>query len=114
MQSPHNPGSSGRESLLTVVLTGLVAGGILFFLILVSGGFFFYVVLAVAAMVGLGFFHYMAWGYSMTQEVMEEQRASFANLEEPELNYRYNSSDGIMARQAHDEGERPGPDIRIK
>jgi hypothetical protein len=62
-----------RETLLTVVLTGLAACAFLFFLILVSGGFFFYVVLACAAVVALGFFHYLVWGYAMTQEVAQEQ-----------------------------------------
>ena len=41
--------------------------------VVVSGGFFFYVALAVAGIVALGFFHYMLWGYAMTQEVADEQ-----------------------------------------
>ncbi len=69
-EPPQNP---RRETLLTVILTGLGASAFLFFLILVSGGFFFYVALAVAAIFCLGFFHYMVWGYAMTQEVAEEQ-----------------------------------------
>ena len=67
------PSADHRSSLLTVMLTGLLAGGFLFFLILVSGGFFFWVALAVAGIVALGFFHYMVWGYAMTQEVADEQ-----------------------------------------
>jgi hypothetical protein len=73
MEPNQPPGSPRRETLLTVVLTGLGAMGFLFFLILISGGFFFWVLVAVAAMVGLGFFHYVLWGYALTQEVAEEQ-----------------------------------------
>jgi fatty acid desaturase len=62
-----------RETMLTVILTGLAAGAFLLFLILVTGGFIFYVVLAVAAITALGFFHYLLWGYAMTQEVAQEQ-----------------------------------------
>ena len=71
---PHdNPHQQRRETLLTVVLTGLGAIAFLFFLILISGGFFFYVALAAGAIVALGFFHYVVWGYTMTQEVADEQ-----------------------------------------
>jgi hypothetical protein len=71
---PHDPPEPARrETLLTVVLTGLVAGGGLLFLIMVSGGFFFYVVLTVSVIIGLGFFHYVLWGYALTQEVADEQ-----------------------------------------
>jgi len=73
MEPEPNPQQPRRETLLTVMLTGLLAGGFLFFLILVSGGFFFWVVLSVAGIVALGFFHYMVWGYAMTQEVADEQ-----------------------------------------
>jgi hypothetical protein len=73
MAPDEPPQNQRRETLLTVILTGLGACAFLFFLILVSGGFFFYVALAVAAIFCLGFFHYMVWGYAMTQEVADEQ-----------------------------------------
>lgn len=73
MEPIDRPETPRRETLLTVILTGLGAGAFLLFLIFISGGFFFYVTLAVAAMVALGFFHYVLWGYSMTQEVADEQ-----------------------------------------
>jgi hypothetical protein len=73
MNPPNDEQLPRRETMLTVMLTGLGAGVFLFFLILISGGFFFYVVLAVALMVALGFFHYLVWGYAMTQEVADEQ-----------------------------------------
>jgi hypothetical protein len=71
---PHDPPPPApRETLLTIVLTGVGAAAFLFFLILITGGFFFWLTLAVAAVIGLGFFHYVLWGYAMTQEVAEER-----------------------------------------
>jgi fatty acid desaturase len=76
---PHdNPPPQRRETMLTVVLSGLAAGACLFFLILISGGFIFYVLLAVAGIFALGFFHYLLWGYAMTQEVADEQARAAA------------------------------------
>jgi hypothetical protein len=80
LMMPHdNPHPQRRETLLTVVLSGLAAGACLFFLILISGGFIFYVLLAVAGIVALGFFHYVLWGYAMTQEVADEQAREAAD-----------------------------------
>jgi polyferredoxin len=79
MTAPDNPHAQRRETMLTVILSGLAAGFFLFFLILVSDGLILYMVLAVAAVVALGFFHYVVWGYAMTQEVAEEQAHEAAN-----------------------------------
>jgi hypothetical protein len=84
MDTHDQPPPRPRETFLTVILTALGAGGFLFFLILVSGGFFFYVVLAVAAIVALGFFHYLTWGFAMTQEVAEEQAVEAARQHQPD------------------------------
>lgn len=73
MEPNQSPQSQRRESILTLVLTGLAAGGALFFLVLISGGFFFYVALSAACIFAVGFLHYMLWGYAMTQEVAEEK-----------------------------------------
>src|SRR3984893_13849166 len=81
---PHdNPHQQRRETLLTVLLSGLGAGAFLFFLILISDGLILYMVLAVAAVVALGFFHYVVWGYAMTQEVADEQAREAANRQQP-------------------------------
>lgn len=64
---------SGRETLLTVMLTAVFGGGFLVFLILVSGGFFFYVLAGVAGIAGFGLLHYFLWGRSMEQEVSHEK-----------------------------------------
>ena len=73
MERDDNSVRKGRESLLTVLLALLFGGGFLFFLILVSGGFFLYVVSAVFAIVLVGAFHYLVWGFAMTQEVAGER-----------------------------------------
>jgi hypothetical protein len=68
----HQP-SKRRETMLTVYLTGLVAGLVLLFLILVTGGFFFFVALAVVGITALGMLHYWLWGQAMTEDVAGEQ-----------------------------------------
>jgi len=64
---------SGRETVLTLVLTGVFGGGFLVFLILVSGGFFFYVLIGTAAIGGVSLLHWFLWGRSMEQEVAQER-----------------------------------------
>jgi hypothetical protein len=68
----HEP-SRGRETMLTLLLTGLGMGAFLLFLIFVTSGFFLYVVLAVGGITALGFVHYILWGRAMTQDVAGEQ-----------------------------------------
>ena len=68
----HEP-SRSRETMLTLLLTGLGTGAFLLFLIFVTSGFFLYVVLAVGGITVLGFVHYMLWGRAMTQDVAGEQ-----------------------------------------
>jgi hypothetical protein len=62
-----------RETLLTVFLTLAAGAGIVFFLILVTGGFFLYVMLGLAAIIAVGFFHYLVWGQGFSQQVAEER-----------------------------------------
>jgi len=69
------PPESPRGTLLTLVLTLLCGGGILFFLVLVSGGFFGYVIAAVLAIALVGYVHYRLWGQSMTRQVSGEREA---------------------------------------
>jgi fatty acid desaturase len=73
--------SSRRETMLTIVLTALAAGGFFLFMVLVSGFFFFYVGLVVGSITLLGLFHYLVWGRAMTQEVQEEQAREAAFLD---------------------------------
>ncbi|HYV34299.1 MAG TPA: hypothetical protein VE988_01260 [Gemmataceae bacterium] len=74
MELNDNHQSSGRrETMLTIMLTVLVGGAFLLFLIFVTGGFFFYVFLSVAVITAVGYFHYLLWGQSMTDEVADEQ-----------------------------------------
>ncbi len=63
---------SGRDTLLAFALIGLLGGIFFLFLNLVSFGIFFYVLAAVVGMTMLGFFHYVVWGYDLSQDVAEE------------------------------------------
>jgi hypothetical protein len=76
----HQP-SKRRETMLTVVLTGLGAGAFLLFLSLVTLGFFFFVALAVVGITALGVLHYWLWGQSMTEDVAAEQALDMASQE---------------------------------
>lgn len=79
--------SSGRGSLLSILLALFFGGGFLLFLILVTGGFFMYVVSIVGAIAILGLLHYVVWGEAMTREVAAERAAeeAKARLEAREL-----------------------------
>lgn len=63
---------SSRETRLTFLLVAVFAGSFVFFLNFVSLGIFFYVMVAVFAIVGVGFLHYVLWGYSLSQQCAEE------------------------------------------
>lgn len=69
----QQPEPSPRERYLSIILTLFFGGGFLLFLIMVSGLFFLYVTLAVLAIGGVGYLHYILWGQSLTNEVAVEQ-----------------------------------------
>ncbi len=73
MEPPADPQRKARETVLTLVLTGLFGAGFLLFLIFVSGGFFFYVAGAVVGIGLVGMLHYYTWGQSLTQEVAAQR-----------------------------------------
>ena len=73
MEPEPSPSRRHRETLLTLMLTALLAGGILFFLVLISGGFFVFVVAVVFAMALVGLLHYALWGHALSQEVAGER-----------------------------------------
>lgn len=79
--------SSPRESMLTIVLTGMAAAFFLGFLILITGGFFFYLVQVLAVMAVLGGLHYFLWGKMFSDEVAGER-------EEEQLRQRAEARNG--------------------
>ena len=62
-----------RESMLTIILVTVFGGGVFFFLNFVSLGIFSYVVGIVAAIAIVGTFHYILWGFDLTQETAGER-----------------------------------------
>jgi fatty acid desaturase len=96
MLEQEQPGGSGRETMLTVVLTGLAAVACLSFLILVSGGILLNVVLVVAAIFGVGCMHYMLWGEAMDKDVRKEEQ------QEAEPAARSGEAKGVRANGKHD------------
>jgi hypothetical protein len=62
-----------RESLLTIVLTGIAGGGFFLFLTLITTGFFLYVLLVAGGIAGLAFINYLLWGRGLMQSTAGER-----------------------------------------
>ncbi len=69
-QADHN---SARGKFLSAMLILLGGSFILFFMFLVCGGLAIAALMVVAGLAAFGFFHYMLWGHSFTQEVAGER-----------------------------------------
>ena len=70
---PYEPPSPNRESMLTVILTGMVVCFTLLLLVLITGGWIFWLILIVGAMASLYVFHYVVWGKMLNDEVAGER-----------------------------------------
>jgi hypothetical protein len=66
--------SSGRETLLTFSLLGLVALAVIVFLIGILGTLVFEALLLVGIIAFFGAFHYVVWGHSLSRQVETERR----------------------------------------
>jgi len=73
MEPDPNGPRGNRETILTLMLTALLAGGVFFFLILLSGGLLVYLAAAVFAIALVGLLHYVLWGHALSQEVAGER-----------------------------------------
>jgi hypothetical protein len=82
MDHEANSPRQGWDSLLPVMLTLLLGGGILAFLIFVSFGYFFYVAVAALGIAAVGYCHYLLWGQGAAQDGARE--ASGAARETPD------------------------------
>jgi hypothetical protein len=86
MDPTDDPVRQGRQTFLTIFLTGLLGVFCLLVLILVSGGFFFYVLLVGLGITAAGCLHYLWWGRAFSEEVAgereEEQLRERAKAEE--------------------------------
>src|SRR5260370_36739638 len=59
--------------MLTIILVTVFGGGVFFFLNFVILGIFSYVIGIVAAIAVVGTFHYVLWGFSLTEETAGER-----------------------------------------
>jgi hypothetical protein len=73
MNPNPTPPASQRGTMLSLMLTLLCGGGILFFLVLITGGFLGYPIAAVLCLIPVAYLHYRLWGQAMTQEVSGER-----------------------------------------
>src|SRR2546430_226479 len=83
---PYEPPPPGRETMLTVILTGMVLVFSLFVLIIITGGWVMYLALVVAALAWLFLFHYFTWGKPLSDEMKGER-------EEEQLRQRIKTTD---------------------
>jgi len=81
--------SSGRSTLVSILLAILFGGGIFVFCLGLMGPFALQALVVVGIVFGIGLCHYLLWGRSMEREVEAERAASAAAEEEdvpPETN----------------------------
>jgi hypothetical protein len=78
----EQPESTGESLSLTLAVFGL--GGFLLFLVLISGGWFLYVPLIALVVGGVGFFHWVLWGQSMSRQVQSEEEDLYRRAHENE------------------------------
>jgi hypothetical protein len=88
MEPENSTSGPRRENMLGVFLVLFFGAGFFVFLVVVTFGFFLSVLAAVVIIAVVGYFHYMLWGYSLTQEVAgereeEEARERWENENEP-------------------------------
>jgi hypothetical protein len=71
---PHSPGPpSARQTIVTVILTGMTVMFFLLLLLLITGGYFIYLAGTLIAIGAFGAFHYFLWGRLLTQETASER-----------------------------------------
>jgi hypothetical protein len=73
--APYDPPPPHRESLLTLLLTGMAGAFFLGMLILISGGYFIYLVMVLGAMAAFASMHYLVWGKLLNDQVAGEREA---------------------------------------
>jgi hypothetical protein len=69
----QTPGPDYRGTIVTMFLTVLSAGGLLLVMFLACGGFAVYMIGVAIGLGLLGYFHYLLWGHSLSQEVAGER-----------------------------------------
>ena len=74
---------STSESL-SLMLAVVGVGCFLVLLVLISGGWFLYVPLIAMLVAGLGFFHYLLWGQSLSRQVRSEEEELYRRAREDE------------------------------
>ncbi len=67
------PPASGRQTVVSVVLTGMAAAFFLLLLLLITGGYFVYLVGTLGAILAFGGLHYVLWGRLLTEETAGER-----------------------------------------
>jgi len=73
MDTHSTRSNSYRETIVSVMLTGMTAAFFLLLLALISGGYFVYLLLILIAIGAFGSFHYLLWGRLLSEETAGER-----------------------------------------
>jgi hypothetical protein len=73
MTTEHSSRPSGRETLLTILLSTLAIAGFFVFFVGIMGVFVLHALGVFAVLVAFGFGHWLLWGRAMTSEMALER-----------------------------------------
>jgi hypothetical protein len=73
MSTGHSTRPSGRETLLTILLSTLAVAGFFVFFVGIMGVFVLHAMVVFAIVVAFGFGHWLLWGRAMTTETALER-----------------------------------------
>lgn len=70
----HSAGSTSyRQTIVSVILTGMTAAFFLLLLVLVSGAYFIYLLGILGSLAAFGGLHYLLWGRLLLEETAGER-----------------------------------------
>jgi hypothetical protein len=73
MDDNRVPGSSERDTYLTILLCAFVGIPVLVFFVILTGGIFLWLLIGAAGIAIFGAFHYLLWGRAFSQETAGER-----------------------------------------
>jgi quinol-cytochrome oxidoreductase complex cytochrome b subunit len=87
MSTDPSSRSSGREMLLTILLSTLAIGGFFVFFLSIMGVFVLHALLLFVVLAVFGFGHWLLWGRAMTNETALEREEQEESPKLPPIGY---------------------------
>jgi hypothetical protein len=94
MHSNGAPGSSGRDTYLTILLCAFVGIPVFVFFVILTGGLFLWLLIGAAGIGIFGAFHYLLWGRAFSQETAGEREEEELRAEAEGDSWPYDEPDG--------------------